>query len=318
MGAGLEVFANARNGVDVPPAAKGAFGRRDQVAHQLALPGVPHARSYGADIGHRQDQQQAQAFRRLDDAGEAGDGLRIGDIALLRVVGKHQVMANQPGDLVDLPGFQAQALASPARGDFTTDFLALLVALAGIVQQHGQIQAFLVLELRHQTAGQGVFVLVAPVFDAVDDVDGAQRMLIDRIGMVHVELGLGDDAAELGDITAEQACLRHQAQRLVRILAAHQDVEEQPGCVRIAAQPGRDEAQVAGDRREGVGMQVELHPVGHLEQLEHRHRRLGEDVRPGDRQPAADHRKARMVGLVEAHYARLDHLGQARQWLGFL
>ncbi len=250
--------------------------------------------------------------------GEAGNGLRIGDIAFLRIVAEHQVMADQPGDLVGLPLFKAQPFASLARSDLAADFLALFVALAGIVQQHGEIQAFLVLELRHQHAGQRVFVLVATRFDAVDDVDGAQRMLIDRIGMVHVELGLGDDAAEFGDVAAEQAGFRHQAQRLVRVLAAHQDVEEQPGRVRIAAQLRRHQVQVAGDRREGVRMQVELHAVGHLEQLQHGDRRLGEDVRAGDRQATADNREARMVGLVQAHQARLDHLGQAGQGLGFL
>ena len=46
--------------------------------------------------------------------------------------------------------------------------------------------------------------------------DGADRMLVDGVVVVHVELHLGDDAAEVGDEAAEHARLVHPAQHDVR------------------------------------------------------------------------------------------------------
>lgn len=105
----------------------------------------------------------------------------------------------------------------------------------------------------------------APGIDAVDDIDSAQGVLIDRIGVIHVELGLGDNSAEFGDITAQQTGFRHHAEGLIRVLSAHQQVKEQPRGFRIATQAWRYQIEIAGDGGEGVGMQVEFQPVCHFE-----------------------------------------------------
>ena len=42
------------------------LGRIIEFAQQLALPAVPHARPHGTNVGHGQDQQQPEHFRRLD------------------------------------------------------------------------------------------------------------------------------------------------------------------------------------------------------------------------------------------------------------
>ena len=41
--------------------------------------------------------------------------------------------------------------------------------------------------------------------DVGDHAHGPQGVLVDRVGVVHVELHLGDDAPELGDVAAEHA-----------------------------------------------------------------------------------------------------------------
>ena len=51
-----------------------------------------------------------------------------------------------------------------------------------------------------------------PGGDVGDDAHGAQGVLVDRVGVVHVELHLGDDAAELRDEPAEHPGLVHQFQ----------------------------------------------------------------------------------------------------------
>jgi len=52
-------------------------------------------------------------------------------------------------------------------------------------------------------------------------------VFVDRIGVVHVELGLGDDPAEFGNVAAQKPGLGHHRQGLVRVLAADQQVEKQ-------------------------------------------------------------------------------------------
>jgi hypothetical protein len=72
------------------------FGFVIKLAQQLALPAVPHAGPHGADIGDGQHQQQAQHLRRLHGVDEIAHGLGIGDVALLRGVAHHQMVAHQP------------------------------------------------------------------------------------------------------------------------------------------------------------------------------------------------------------------------------
>ena len=115
------------------------FGEAIEIAQQLALPVVPDAGADGADVGDGQHQQQAQALDVADDLGELRHRARIADVALLRHVAHHQVMAHQPGDQIDLLRRQAEALAGRARGLLALDLLVAL-ALAGVVQQHGEIE----------------------------------------------------------------------------------------------------------------------------------------------------------------------------------
>ena len=51
---------------------------------ELALPAVPRAWTDCAYVRHRQQKKQFQSFGALHDVGEIFDGLRIGNIAVLR------------------------------------------------------------------------------------------------------------------------------------------------------------------------------------------------------------------------------------------
>ena len=58
--------------------------------------------------------------------------------------------------------------------------------------------------------------LVLTQLNIPDNADSAQGMFIDRIGMIHIELGLTDNMAKFGDIPAQKAGLGHQGQGTVR------------------------------------------------------------------------------------------------------
>src|SRR5690606_41772436 len=58
------------------------------------------------------------------------------------------------------------------------------------------------------------------------DLDRLQGVLVDGVGVVHVELGLADDPAPLRQESAEQTGLVHQGQHPVGPLSVGEDVEE--------------------------------------------------------------------------------------------
>src|SRR3546814_15774868 len=76
-------------------------------------------------------------------------------------------------------------------------------------------------------------------------------LLVDRIMMIHVELHLRDDAAEIGNEAAEHPRLVHPAQHRFGIARGRQNVEEQLIRARVAAHPLRlDRSE---ERRVGKG-----------------------------------------------------------------
>ena len=138
-------------------------------------------------------------------------------------------MLNQPGDQLDLGAIQAQSLTGLAGGARAGDLLPARPALAGIVQEHGQEQRLAIDNQRHDRRGQRMIVGQAPAGDVGDHADRPQGVLIDRVGVVHVELHLGHDPPELRQIASQHASLIHQPERALRITASGQDVQEHLG-----------------------------------------------------------------------------------------
>ncbi len=111
-------------------------------------------------------------------------------------------MLDQPGHVLDPVVVQAHTLAHRARRTGAGLFLAPGAALAGVMQQHGQHQGFLVGDQRIDGHRQGMVLHQAARRDVGHHAHRPQGMLVHRIGVVHVELHLGDDAAPFGDIAA--------------------------------------------------------------------------------------------------------------------
>ena len=121
--------------------------------------------------------------------------------------------------------------------------------------------------------------------DVIDDADGLQRVLVHRIGVVHVELGLADDPSPLRQKPAQQPGLVHHRQRAIRPLPVRQYIQEGAGRARVPPQPGRHQRQGPRHRRKGVGVQIQVVPVGQHEQAQQHDRIGGEHLRPVHRQP---------------------------------
>ena len=167
-------------------------------AHQLTLPAVPHPRPHRPDVGDGQDQQHPQPLGVADQFGEGADGGGVAEVALLGVVAERQMAAHQPDHQFDPAGIDAEPLAGSPGGDGAVLQLPALAALAHIVQQHPQHQGFHVRDQMHDLAGHRMVGLQLAARDVVDDADGLQRVLVHRIGVVHVELGLADDPTPFG------------------------------------------------------------------------------------------------------------------------
>ena len=189
-----------------PPLAVGqraAAGHRRlgaviQVAQQLALPAVPHVRPDGADVRHRQHQQQAQALRRADGGDEVLDGARVGDVAVEGGGGAQQVVFDQPRHGLRLLGGEAEPGRQFARDAGAEDGMVAAPPLGDVVQEQRQVQHLARQHLVHDFGRQRQFAGQRALLDPRQDPHREDRVLVDGIDVVHVVLGLRDDAPKAG------------------------------------------------------------------------------------------------------------------------
>ena len=207
-------------GVRAASASEHGLGGGEQLAHELALPAVPDTRAHSADIGHGQDQQQAHPLRIFHDPRKGRHGARIGHITLLGIVAHDQMVLDQPRDQFDPVALQPQSLTGRASRPSPGLFLTALAALARIVQQHGEEQDLAVLDQRPDAGGQRMVLAHLTGGNIGYDAHSPQGVLINRIGMVHIELHLSDDAAKFRKIAPQDPGLIHQGQGAIGAFAA--------------------------------------------------------------------------------------------------
>ncbi len=100
------------------------------------------------------------------------------------------------------------------------------------------------------------------------DADREQRVLVDRVHMVHVVLHLRDDAAEIRNEAAEHAGLVHPPQRDFGVFLRGQNFEEQAVGLGVFAQFGIDQPQRLGNRQQRTRVDVEIVLLRDMEQAE--------------------------------------------------
>ncbi len=270
------------------PEAQHFLGRIVERRQQLPLPAVPHAGADRADIDDRQHQQQPQPLGALHHLGEIEDRLEVRQVALERRRRHQQMEAHQPGDGLGLGRRQAEARAQPPRDFGAEDRMVATAALGDVVEQHRDIERAARHDLVQQDGRERMVGLEHAMFDLREQADRADRVLVDGVMMVHVELHLRDDAAEIGNEAAEHAGLVHPAQHDLGVAWRGQHVEEE-------GVGGRVLADVVGElriaRRGTHRQRMDFEPmlVGEREQLEQPSRFLREKVVARDRQaPAVD------------------------------
>ena len=122
-------------------------------------------------------------------------------------------------------------------------------ALGDVVQQHRDVEHAPRRDLLDDRGRQRMILLELAALDRRKQADRADRMLVDRIMVVHVELHLRDDPAEVGNEAAEHAGLVHPAQHRLGLVDAGQHFHEQRVGARIVADLAIDQRGVAASRR---------------------------------------------------------------------
>ena len=121
--------------------------------------------------------------------------------------------------------------------------------------------------------------------------DRADRMFVDRIMVIHVELHLRDDLAEVGHEAAEHPGLIHPAKHQVRRRLIGQRFEEQGIGDRVVTHPvDQPSVALSGAHRRRVNL--EPFTRGEREQLDQPRWPFGKESLVGDRQPPAHQREA--------------------------
>ena len=127
------------------------------------------------------------------------------------------------------------------------------------------------------------------LFDLRQQPDRADSVLVHRIVVVHVELHLRVDLAEIGHELSEHPCLVHPPQHGFGIVAPCQQFEEQRVGARVFLHIGADQMRVAISLAHGFGMDLEPVGLGNLEYLDQPHRILAEPVVSRSGNPSAEH-----------------------------
>ena len=127
--------------------------------------------------------------------------------------------------------------------------------------------------------------------DGGEQADRPDRMLVDRIMVIHVELHLGDDAPEVRHEAPEHAGLVHPSQHRIGPLAVGQHFQEESVGLRVVANLV-DQPNVVG--RGAHRARVDLQPFagGDGEQLDQPDRLLGQEALVGNRKPPPVQAKA--------------------------
>ena len=254
-------------------------------AQKLALPPVPDAGPDGANIGDRQHQQQLQPLGVPDNAGKVANGLRIADIARLRVSAHHEMVLDQPHHLVDLVSRQAEPFRDTPRHASADDGMVFRAALADVVQEGREIQRAAIDDGLEDAMRERMDLVRLAALDLGDNADGADQMLIQREVMIHVELHHRHDAPEIGDEPAEHAGLVHPPQRRLDV-AAGQQVEKNAVGLGIGPQAVVDQPQRLPQEADGIRMVERARFLGRGEEANEVHRIALEDIGIGDVHPA--------------------------------
>ena len=262
-----------------------------ECAQKPPLPVGPCPRAHGADVDDGEDEQHLEAFGALHLRAEVGNRGWVGKVAFEGGRAHQEMVPYEPGDEMRLVGIEPEARAEFER-DVGAQFAMVAAApLGDIVQQDRDVERTPRSELGKKLGGERMVVGQLATVDGGGQADRADGMLVDGIVMVHVELHLRDDLAEIGDEPAEHFRLVHPAEHRIGVVAPGQRVEEDGVGERVVAD------LVDAPRRSGGGphrVGVNLQPLAlrGTEKLEQANGIVLEPLLRPDREPPAIEREA--------------------------
>ncbi len=163
------------------------------------------------------------------------DGLGIGQITPEGGVRQQQMISDQPGDRFGLRLVQPEPRAKLHRNIGAKLAMVAAAALGDIVQQHRDIKHPARCDLLEQRGRQRMVLRQLASLDPRQQADRPDRMFVDGIMVVHVELHLGDHSAEVGNEASENASLVHPPEDHIGLVSRRQHVEEQRVAARVVA-----------------------------------------------------------------------------------
>ena len=104
--------------------------------------------------------------------------------------------------------------------------MAFRAAFGDVMQEHRYIKHHSVIDKRDHFTSQRMLIAKPLILDFREDPHGPQKMLIDRIMVIHVELHHCDNATEIRNETPEDTSLGHPPQHIFRIPTRGQNAQE--------------------------------------------------------------------------------------------
>ena len=193
---------------------------------ELAFPAVPRDGPDGADIRDRKQQKKLQPFRTLHDLRESPDGLRIGNVAMLCGLAHDEMMLDKPRCRLGFRGGKPKAQRERAREGGANDAVVAFAGFRHIMHQERKIKRGAILNIANDFRRQRELLSKGALLDLGKDPDCPERVLVDGVMVIHVELHHRHDAPELGDEAPKNACLVHVSERSLGSVSRGQKLEK--------------------------------------------------------------------------------------------
>ena len=160
-------------------------------------------------------------------------------------------------------------------------------SLRNVMQQHRDVQDAARQQLAHQFGRQRMIAGQVALFDPGQQANGADRMFVHRIMVIHIELHLRHDAAEIGNEAPENGRFVHPAQHGFGITRGCEHIHEGRIGARVLAHLGGDQPGVAAGRADRAGVDGQAMAVGNGEDFQEPDRIDLKKIIAGQRQPTA-------------------------------
>ncbi len=159
--------------------------------------------------------------------------------------------------------------------------------LGDIMQQYCDEQSAARADFMDLSSCARMIVFQQSALDLAEQPDCADRMLVDCVMVIHVELHLRVDPAKIGHEAAEHARLIHPAQRDFRVIAPAQQFEKQRIGALVLANLRLDQLGVAPGLPHGFRVDLETVSLGQLEHFDQPHWVFGKPIVTGRFDPPA-------------------------------